>query len=85
VTGRLDGELRQYAKAGPWVKVLTTLPGVGEFIALVMVAEIGYISRFPSFRKLAAWAGLTPTVRGPGLKVRHGHIPGRAQPGCGGP
>ena len=28
----------------------------------------------PSARKLAAWAGLTPAVRGPDLKVRHGHI-----------
>jgi transposase len=71
---RLDGELHQYAKADPRVKVLRTLPGVGEFTALVMVAEIGDISRFPSSRKLAAWAGLTPTVRGSDLKVRHGHI-----------
>ncbi len=39
-----------------------------------MLAEIGDISRFPSARKLAAWAGLTPTVRGSDLKVRHGHI-----------
>src|SRR5512142_2899219 len=39
-----------------------------------MVAEIGDISRFPSARKLASWAGLTPTVRGSDLKVRHGHI-----------
>jgi Transposase IS116/IS110/IS902 family len=30
--------------------------------------------RFPSARKLASWAGLTPTVRGSDLKVRHGHI-----------
>src|SRR5580704_2646751 len=74
VIERLDGELHQHAKAGPQVKVLTTLPGVGEFTALVMVAEIGDITRFPSARKLAAWAGLTPTVRGSDLKVRHGHI-----------
>src|ERR1035441_7073719 len=40
------------------------LPGVGEFTALVMLAEIGDISRFGSARKLASWAGLTPTVRG---------------------
>src|SRR5215469_16080154 len=71
---RIDGELRQHAKADPRVKVLTTLPGVGQFTALVMLAEIGDISRFPSARKLAAWAGLTPTVRGSDLKVRHGHI-----------
>jgi transposase len=84
VIGRLDGELHACAKADPRVKMLRTLPGVGEFTALVMVAEIGDISRFPSARKLAAWAGLTPTVRGSDLKVRHGHIPGRARRGCGG-
>jgi transposase len=39
-----------------------------------MVAEIGDISRFGSARKLASWAGLTPTVRGSDLKVRHGNI-----------
>jgi transposase len=54
--------------------VLRTLPGVGEFTALVMLAEIGDITRFGSARKLAAWAGLTPTVRGSDTKVRHGHI-----------
>ena len=74
LTDRLDGELHQHAKADPRVKALRTLPGVGEFTALVMVAEIGDISRFPSARKLASWAGLTPTVRGSDLKVRHGHI-----------
>jgi transposase len=29
-----------------------------------MVAEAGDITRFASARKLASWAGLTPTVRG---------------------
>ena len=71
---RLDGELRQHARADPRVKVLTALPGVGQFTALVMLAEIGDITRFGSARKLASWAGLTPTVRGSDLTVRHGHI-----------
>jgi transposase IS116/IS110/IS902 family protein len=71
---RIDGELHAHAKADPRVKVLTALPGVGEFTALVMVAEIGDITPFPTARKLASWAGLTPTVRGSDLKVRHGHI-----------
>jgi transposase len=71
---RLDAEVRARAKADPRVKVLTTLPGVGEFTALVMLAEIGDITRFGSARKLASWAGLTPTVRGSDLTVRHGHI-----------
>jgi transposase len=74
VIDRIDGELRQHAKADPRVKTLTTLPGVGQFTALVMLAEIGDITRFGSARKLASWAGLTPTVRGSDLTVRHGHI-----------
>jgi transposase len=71
---RIDGELHQHAKADPRVKILKTLPGVGEFTALVMLAEIGDITRFGSARKLASWAGLTPTVRGSDLTVRHGHL-----------
>src|SRR5712675_2494236 len=74
LTDRIDGELHQHARGDPRVTVLRTLPGVGEFTALVMVAEIGDITRFGSARKLASWAGLTPTVRGSDLKVRHGHI-----------
>jgi transposase len=71
---RLDQEVRQRAKADPCVTLLTQLPGVGVFTALVLLAEIGDISRFGSARKLAAWAGLTPTVRGSDRTVRHGHI-----------
>jgi transposase len=71
---RLDGELRRHARADPRVKALTALPGVGQFTALVIVAEVGDITRFPNARKLASWAGLTPTVRCSDLSVRHGHI-----------
>src|SRR5215831_1936329 len=80
LTGRIDGELRQHARAGSRVKTLTTLPGVGQFTALVMLAEIGGITRFPSARTLASWAGLTPTVRGSDLTVRHGHISKQGSP-----
>ena len=73
-TGRLDAEVRQRAKADPRVKVLTQLPGVGPFTALVLLAEIGDITRFGSARKLASRAGLTPTVRGSDRTVHHGHI-----------
>jgi transposase len=71
---RLDIEVRQRAKDDPRVKALTQLPGVGPFTALVLLAEIGDITRFGSARKLASWAGLTPTVRSSDRIVRHGHI-----------
>jgi Transposase IS116/IS110/IS902 family len=44
------------------------------FTALVLLAEIGDITRFGSARKVASWAGLTPTVRGSDRTVHHGHI-----------
>jgi transposase len=71
---RLDGEIRQRARSDPRVKVLTQLPGIGPFTALVILAEVGDISRFGSARKLASWAGLTPTVRGSDRVAHYGHI-----------
>jgi transposase len=50
------------------------IPGLADrrpFTALVILAEIGDASRFGSARKLASWAGLTPTVRGSDRAVRH--------------
>ncbi|HWG64509.1 MAG TPA: transposase [Streptosporangiaceae bacterium] len=54
--------------------MLTQLPGVGPFTALVLLGEIGDITRFGSARKLASRVGLTPTVRGSDRTVHHGHI-----------
>lgn len=42
-------------------RLLTTLPGVSELTAQVMVAEIGVdMARFPSAPHLISWAGLCP-------------------------
>src|SRR6266700_2541713 len=51
---RLDWEIHQRARSGPRVKVLTQLPGVGPFTALVILAEVGDVSRSGSARKLAS-------------------------------
>jgi Transposase IS116/IS110/IS902 family len=56
------------------------LPGVGRLTAMTLVAEVGDISRFPTARKPCAWAGLTPAVRNPDRKVRHGHITKQGSP-----
>ena len=66
--------MHQQARRDPRVKVLTQLPGVGPFTALVLLAEIGEVSRFGSARKLASWAGLTPNVRGSDRVAHYGHI-----------
>src|SRR4029077_9277621 len=74
VIDRLDWEIRQRGRSDPRVKVLTQLPGVGPFTALVILAEVGDVSRFGSARKLASWAGLTPTVRGSDRVAHYGHL-----------
>jgi transposase len=77
---QLDRQVHTRVRNDPRVKVLTALPGVGEFTAMVLLAEIGDIGRFPNARRLASWAGLTPTVRGSDLTVRHGHISKQGSP-----
>lgn len=43
------------------VELLTSIPGVGERVATVVVSEIGVeMGRFPTAKHLAAWAGLAP-------------------------
>ncbi len=71
---RLELQIRRLAKQDPRVDALCVLPGIGVLTALTLVAEIGDVSRFPTARKLCAWAGLTPTVRNSDSKVRHGYI-----------
>jgi transposase len=72
--GAVEEQIAARAKPDPRVKVLTALPGVGQLTAMTLLAEIGDITRFPTARKLCAWAGLTPTVCNSDRKVRHGHI-----------
>ncbi len=54
------------AACRPWahqIQLLQTIPGVGETVAQVIVAETGAdMSRFPSAAHLAAWAGVAPAV-----------------------
>jgi transposase len=70
----IERDLRARATPDPHVQALQALPGIGPVTAMTLVAEIGDIARFPTARKLCAWAGLTPQVRNSDRKVRHGHI-----------
>jgi len=56
------------------VNLLKSMPGVGRLIALILLAEIGDISRFHSPKSLCSWAGLTPRVHNSDAVVQHGHI-----------
>ena len=72
----LAHEIDRRAKHDPRVDVLCQIYGIGRYLGMLIVAEIGAIERFPSARHLCAWAGLTPTVRSSDARARLGHISG---------
>jgi len=55
-------------------KLLTTIPGVGLQSAAIILAEIGGISRFPSPKNLASYAGLVPSVYQSGDEIVYGKL-----------
>lgn len=59
---RLSGEVdRLVAPFARQIELLDTIPGVNRRTAEVLLAEIGPdMSRFPSHRHLASWAGMCP-------------------------
>lgn len=71
---RLDQELVRRWGEDPRVQRLLTIPGIGPFVAILLVLELGDIHRFPSAKHVASYVGLTPRVRASADRVRLGHI-----------
>lgn len=67
-------DIDRQAKADDRVKLLCQIHGIGRYTAMLIIAEIGDVRRFPTARRLCAWAGLTPTVRSSDGKARLGNI-----------
>ena len=66
--------LKRMCGEDPRACLLTTIPGVGYYIALLLVSEIGDVNRFPDSEKLCSYAGLVPSVRRSGGSTHHGGI-----------
>src|SRR6266545_2689149 len=57
------------------IELLMTIPGIGERVASVVISEIGVdMSRFPTAKHLAAWAGLAPGNNESAGKRRSGRL-----------
>jgi transposase len=63
---RLDADRRYHA--------ILAIPGVGQVLAPIFIAEIGEVDRFATAAHLASWCGLTPRHRESDTKVRRGPI-----------
>jgi transposase len=73
-------EIDTRADEDPYVEVLCQIRGVGRYIAMLVIAEVGDINRFQTARRLCSWAGLTPTVRSSDGRARLGHISRQGSP-----
>ncbi|MEW6592910.1 MAG: IS110 family transposase [Candidatus Hadarchaeota archaeon] len=70
----LERELKLRAQENEDARLLMTIPGVGYFSALAILAEIGDIDRFPNAEKLCSYVGLVPSLHQSGATVRLGRI-----------
>lgn len=70
----ISNELEDIAEEIGEAKLLMTVPGIGYFSALTILAEIGDIERFPDPEKLCSYTGLVPKVHQSGDKKRLGGI-----------
>jgi transposase len=75
----VDAQLgKTLGEATTMVNLLQTMPGVGEYVAQVIVGEVGTdMTRFPSAAHLISWAGLCPRSdesagKRRNTRIRHG-------------
>jgi transposase len=67
-------ELAKMAEVDERARWLQTIPGIGAYSAMVILAEIGDITRFHDKKALASYAGLVPRVRQSAGKRSYGAI-----------
>ena len=84
---QLESRIRKVAKRieqrvdmTPEAQLLLSVPGIGAKTAMLIMAEIGDLSRFPTSHDLTSFAGLVPTTRSSGGKTTHGSLPGSGSP-----
>lgn len=69
-----DKRIHAKAMANKYACLLLSIPGVGNYTALTVAAEISDIGRFSESHKLCAYAGLVPSVRNSADTVHYGRI-----------
>lgn len=76
----LNQIIRNWAKTDPRAGLLMSMPGVGEYSAAMILAEIGDIHRFSGPKQLCSFAGLVPSTRSSDMRVHQGRITKEGSP-----
>ena len=75
-----DARISDAVKKNPDAVLINTIPGVGNYPALVITSCIDGIDRFFRSEKLSEYAGLVPSVRSSGETAHYGRITRRGNP-----
>lgn len=67
-------KIETLCKNNPHAMLLTSIPGISYYSAMIILIEIGEIHRFPHPKKLCSYAGLVPRTIQSGNHVYHGRI-----------
>jgi transposase len=73
-------QLREKARGDERVRWLKTIPGIGDYSAMLLLAEIGDLGRFSDKQALCSYAGLVPRVRESAGKAARGGITRQGSP-----
>jgi hypothetical protein len=73
----VEAEVVHLSTVAPWVgqmPFLIQVPGIGVLTAMVLLAAIGEITRFPTAKKLVGYSGLGASIHASGQTERTGAI-----------
>lgn len=66
--------VHKLAQGDKRVKLLETIPGIGEFFAVLIANEVDDIGRFPNEKKFFSYIGIIPSTFSSGGRTFHGRL-----------
>ena len=70
----IEEVISQHFKESKSANDLKSIPGIGQFFAMLIEAEVGDINRFKNANKFAAYVGLVPSTYSSGGRTVNGRI-----------
>ena len=69
-----EGRMRKTFRTSRALELLLTMPGVGLILAVVILLEVGEVTRFSGASRLASYSGTAPRVHASGDRIRYGQV-----------